>query len=99
MDQLSFLILLGFFALMYFVLIRPQQKRQKDHAAMLQALEVGDDVVTIGGLHGSVLELTDDTVDLEVTDDVVMRFQRSSVARVIDDTPADAVVDDTTTEA
>lgn len=81
--DLSFLILLGFFALMWFVLIRPQQKRQKEHAKMLAALTIGDDVVTIGGLHGTVVALGDDTVDLDVTDDVTLRFQRSAIAKVV----------------
>jgi preprotein translocase subunit YajC len=83
------LLPVAFIAVLYFVLIRPQQKRQKQHQALIRDLQVGDDVVTIGGLHGRVLTLTDDTMDLEVTDDVVLRFQRSSLAKVVRDEPLD----------
>ncbi|MFP5308285.1 MAG: preprotein translocase subunit YajC [Actinomycetes bacterium] len=85
-------ILVAFFGIMYMVLIRPQQKRQKQHQSMLRALTVGDDVVTIGGLHGTVVALTDLHVDLEVTDDVVLRFQRSAIAKVVTDAEAADVV-------
>ncbi|MDX1620658.1 MAG: preprotein translocase subunit YajC [Nitriliruptorales bacterium] len=95
----TFLILLGFFALMYFVMIRPQQKRQKKHQEMLSNLTVDDDVVTIGGLHGTVVALGEGTVDLKVTDDVVLRFQRSSVANVVGDEDVELEHDDSTTEA
>ena len=87
---MELLLPLAFIAVLYLVLIRPQQKRQKQHASMVRELSVGDDVVTIGGLHGHVIALTDDTMDLEVTDDVVMRFQRSSLAKVVTDEPDDA---------
>ena len=79
------LIPLLFLVVLWFLLIRPQQKRQKEHAQLVRDLQVGDAVVTISGLYGLVKELDDDTVDLEVTDDVVLRFQRSSVGRVIRD--------------
>ena len=54
------------FLIFYFLLIRPQQKRQKDHDAMLQAIEKGDAVITSGGLHGKVVSTTDDTLTLEI---------------------------------
>lgn len=84
MGELGGLLLpLLFLVVLYLLLIRPQQKRQKEHRQLVGSLSVGDAVVTIGGLHGQVVALTDDTMDLEVTDDVVMRFQRSSLARVV----------------
>ena len=83
------LIPLLFLVVLWFLLIRPQQKRQKEHAQLVRDLQVGDAVVTISGLYGLVKELDDDTVDLEVTDDVVLRFQRSSVGRVIKDDEAE----------
>jgi preprotein translocase subunit YajC len=79
------LIPLLFLVVLWFLLIRPQQKRQKEHAQLVRELQVGDNIVTISGLHGHVVALTDDTVDIEVTDDIVLRFQRSSVGRVIKD--------------
>lgn len=90
---MELLLPLAFIAVLYLVLIRPQQKRQKEHQRMVSDLSVGDDVVTIGGMHGHVIALTDDTMDLEVTDDVVLRFQRSSLARVVRD-EVEADVDD-----
>ena len=81
------LIPLLFLVVLWFLLIRPQQKRQKEHQKLVRELEVGDDIVTISGLHGHVVALSDDSVDLEVTDDVVMRFQRSSVGRVLREEP------------
>ncbi|MFA9445688.1 preprotein translocase subunit YajC [Egicoccus sp. AB-alg6-2] len=84
MENLSGLLLpLLFLVVLYMLLIRPQQKRQKQHQAQVADLQVGDDVVTIGGLHGRITALSDDTMDLLVTDDVVLRFQRSSLARVV----------------
>lgn len=94
MEQL--IILLLFLGLMWFVLIRPQQKQQKQRKQMLSRLEVGDDVVTIGGLHGNVVAIDEGTgdgggtVDLVVTtvggggnaEDVVLRFRRSAIGEV-----------------
>jgi preprotein translocase subunit YajC len=81
------LIPLLFLVVLWFLLIRPQQKRQKEHLRLVRSLEVGDDVITLSGLHGHVVALTDDTVDLELTDDVVVRFQRQSIGKVLRDEP------------
>jgi len=54
------------FMIFYFLLIRPQQKRQREQEAMLKALEKGDSVVTAGGLHGTVVGVTDDTLTVEI---------------------------------
>jgi len=74
-----------FIGVLYLLLIRPQQKRTKEHKNMVQSITVGDDVVTIGGMHGRVADLTEETMDLEVTDDIILRFQRSSLARIVRD--------------
>lgn len=89
-----------FIAVLYMLLIRPQQKRAKEHRQLVSTLNVGSDVVTIGGLHGRVVDLTDETMDLEVTDDIVLRFQRSSLARVVsdDDLIEEELVDDVAEE-
>jgi preprotein translocase subunit YajC len=89
-EATGLLIPLLFLAVLYVLLIRPQQKRRKDQQRMISALEVGDDIVTIGGLHGHVVSLTDATMDLQVTadSDVVLRFERSSLARVLRDETA-----------
>lgn len=80
-----------FIGVLYLLLIRPQQKRTKEHRNLVKGLKVGDDVVTIGGMHGRVADLTEETMDLEVTDDIVLRFQRSSLAKVV---PDDIELDD-----
>lgn len=83
-----------FIGVLYLLLIRPQQKRTKEHKNLVQSLSVGDDVVTIGGMHGRVVDLTDETMDLEVTDDIILRFQRSSLARVVREDLVEDVDDD-----
>ncbi|MFE5320123.1 preprotein translocase subunit YajC [Paenibacillus sp. NPDC056579] len=78
------------FVVLYFLLIRPQQKRQKTRNMMLGNLKKGDKVVTIGGLHGTILEITDDTVILRVNDVTKLTFERSAVNAV---TPSPASED------
>lgn len=78
------------FVVLYFLLIRPQQKRQKTRNMMLSALKKGDKVVTIGGLHGSIQEITDDTVVLRVNDVTRMTFDRSAIQSVTQQAPAPA---------
>lgn len=80
--QYSPLILM--FLVLYFLLIRPNQKRQKARNEMLNKLQKGDKVVTIGGLHGTILEITDDYVVLRVNDTTKMTFDRSAVNSVVD---------------
>lgn len=70
------------FVVLYFLLIRPQQKRQKTRNMMLGNLKKGDKVVTIGGLHGTILEIGDDTVVLRVNDVTKLTFERSAVNAV-----------------
>lgn len=70
------------FAVFYFLLIRPQQKKQKARNIMLASLKKGDKVVTIGGLHGTIVELTDDTVVLRVNDVTKLTFDRAAVNTV-----------------
>lgn len=75
------LILIG--AFFWFVMIRPQRKRQQERKAMMDSLAVGNDIVTIGGLHGRIEELGDGWVDLLVTEDVVLRFSRTAIGEVV----------------
>ncbi|AJS57535.1 preprotein translocase subunit YajC [Paenibacillus sp. IHBB 10380] len=69
------------FAIFYFLLIRPQQKKQKKRASMLSALQKGDKIVTIGGLHGTILEITDDIVVIRVNDVTKLTFDRSAISQ------------------
>ena len=67
----------------YFLLIRPQQKKQKDHRTMLSGLQKGDVVLTQGGLHGRVTGLMDTVVTLEIADKVRVKVQRGYIAAVV----------------
>jgi preprotein translocase subunit YajC len=73
-------MLLAMFAVMYFILIRPQQKKQKEQDAWLKSLKKGDEVVTTGGVIGRISGLTDNTVTLEVQEKVRIKVLRSSVS-------------------
>jgi preprotein translocase subunit YajC len=77
-------IILGLmFVVMYFVLYRPQRKRQQEAQNLLSTLQKGDEVVTIGGIHGTIKKLTEDSVVLEVDKGVRMKFSRSAIARTL----------------
>ncbi len=67
----------------YFLLIRPQTKRAKEHKAMVEALKKGDEVVTNGGLLGRIAEVGDNFILLEAADNVTLKVQRQSVAAVM----------------
>jgi preprotein translocase subunit YajC len=70
------------FVVLYFLLIRPQQKRQKNRNMMLLNLKKGDKVSTIGGMHGTIVEITDDIVVLKVNDVSKLTFDRSAINAV-----------------
>ncbi|MFN3785322.1 MAG: preprotein translocase subunit YajC [Thiothrix sp.] len=72
-----------FFAIMYFMIIRPQQKRAKEHKQMLDALNKGDEVVTGGGVLGKVAAITDNFVELTIADNVTIKVQKHAVASVL----------------
>jgi preprotein translocase subunit YajC len=76
-------LMLAFFAVVYFVMIRPQMKRQKEHKAMIEALAKGDEVVIAGGVLGKVTKMGDSTLHVEVAPGVELQVQRSSVAQVL----------------
>lgn len=84
------LVILGaLFAILYFMLIRPQQKRVKDHMAMMKALKKGVKVITSGGLIGSITKLEgDDIVVLEIAQGVRVRVAKSSISEITDDKSA-----------
>jgi preprotein translocase subunit YajC len=76
------------FLILYFLLIRPQQQRQKQAEAMLKALKKGDRVVTNGGIYGTVVGVEDAKVVLRVAEDVKLEFTKASVVQVLGDPPA-----------
>jgi preprotein translocase subunit YajC len=67
----------------YFILIRPQRKRAQDHDQMISTLQKGDEVVTIGGMHGTISKMSEDSVVLEVDKGVKLTFSRSAIARTL----------------
>ena len=79
----SMLPLVLMFAVLYFVMIRPQMKKQKEHRAMVDALAKGDEVITAGGLLGRVSRLGEGFISVEVADGVEVQLQRASVVQVL----------------
>lgn len=79
----TFLPLLLMLVVLYFVMIRPQQKRVKEHAAMVGALKKGDEVVTNGGLGGSVTQVNDAFLTLKIADNVEVNVQKQSIATLL----------------
>ena len=71
------------FAIFYFLIIRPQQKREKDRRNMLSSLKEGDDIITIGGIYGRILNLKEDVVTLDVGDKIKIKVTRSAIGNVL----------------
>ena len=82
----AFIPLILMFAIFYFLLIRPQQKKAKHHRELLGSLKKGDKVVSSGGLHGIITGLTDDVVTMEISPKVRVKVSRSSIAGVMNRT-------------
>ena len=82
-NLFSLLPLVLMFVVLYFIMIRPQMKRQKETKAMLEALAKGDEVVTSGGVIGRVIKLGDSILLVEVANGVELQVQRGSVVRVL----------------
>lgn len=78
------LIMIGiFFVIMYFMIIRPQSKRQKEHKALMESLSKGDEVVTNGGLMGKIRGVSDDTIRIELAENVVIKVQKHAIGSVL----------------
>ena len=82
-SLMSMLPLFLMFVVLYFVMIRPQMKKQKEHKAMIDAIAKGDEVVTAGGVLGKVSKLGDSYVGLEVANGVESQIQRSAIVQVL----------------
>ena len=76
-------LMVGMFAIMYFIVIRPQQKQKKEREALLRAVKKGDRVVTTSGIHGTVSGLDEHTVTLRVGDQLKLTFDRSAIGRIV----------------
>jgi len=80
---MSFLPLIVIFAVFYFMLIRPQMKRAKEHKQLVSQLSKGDEVITNGGLLGKITDVSDSFVTLELADNLQIKLQRQAVASVM----------------
>ena len=89
LGNLVFLaLLIGVF---YFLLIRPQKRRVEQHRSLIDSIQVGDEIITIGGLYGTVRTIGDDQIDIEVSPGTTLKFTKAAIARRVNDEP-DAVV-------
>ena len=91
MNGSGFLIIIVAFAFLWFVLIRPQKRRQIEAARMLNSLNVGDEVLTAGGIYGEVTELQDEAVMVRIAPELEVRVARKAIGAVVprEEPPAD----------
>ncbi len=80
---MSIIFLIGMFVIMYFFLIRPQVKRQKEHKAMVEALKKGDEIQSMGGMMGKIIEIGDNFMKVEIADNVIVTVRKTSVEAVM----------------
>ena len=78
-DLMSMLPIILMFVVLYFVMIRPQMKRAKEHKTMVESLQKGDEVIAAGGIVGRIMRITDNYVTLEIADKVEVRVQRPAI--------------------
>ncbi len=79
---MNFLPLIFIFVIFYFLLIRPQQKKQKEHQKLINSLKTGDKVVTTAGIHGIITNVKENTVIIKVADNTKIEFDRAAVVTV-----------------
>ena len=89
----TILFLLLLFGVVYFLMIRPQQKRRREAQTMQNQLGPGDQIVTIGGLHGTIVTMDDDVATLEVAPGVQVKFARQAIARTLPRQDAEETAD------
>ncbi len=85
MQELGqFLPLIFLFAIFYFLIIRPQQKQQKAHTAMLEALSKGDDIITTGGLLAEVVKVEEDFIKIKLNDTTIVKLDKAFVNKKVE---------------
>lgn len=87
-GNMMWIMLIAMFAIMYFFMIRPQNKKQKEIANFRKSLEVGQNVVTAGGIHGKIKDIKDDHIVLEIADNVKIKIDKNSIFAYNDNTAA-----------
>ncbi len=80
----SFLPLILLFAIFYFLIIRPQQKAQKEHKLMLEALKKGDKIITTGGLIATIVKPEEDFIKIKLNDDTIVKLDRAYVSKKVE---------------
>lgn len=87
LSSTSMLMIVAMIAIFYFVMIRPQSKKQKELKRQREAMQKGDRVVTAGGIHGKIRDIRDTTIMVEVAPGVELKLDKASVYPVVEDTP------------
>jgi preprotein translocase subunit YajC len=87
MESLIFIVFL--FVIVWLLFLMPARRRQRAHAAMQDSVDAGDEIITAGGLHGTVLTTGEEEVELEIAPDVVVRLDRRAIAAVARDVPVE----------
>ena len=82
-PMLQFLPLVVLFAVFYFLIIRPQQKTQKEHKAMIEKLDKNDEIITSGGIHGTVVGTAEKSVTIRIADNVKIEVERSAIQQLV----------------
>ncbi len=82
-SALGFLLPIFILILMYFILIRPQSKKMKEHKQMLTQIKVGDEISTAGGILGKIVKVGESYVQLKISDTVDIKIQKSSVSKIL----------------
>jgi preprotein translocase subunit YajC len=80
---MQFLPLVALLAVFYFMILRPQQKRAKEHKTLMEALQKGDEVITIGGILGKVTKVGEENVAVEIADGVIVQVQKPAIQNVL----------------
>jgi preprotein translocase subunit YajC len=76
-------LLFGFMILIYFLMIRPENKRRKTHKEMLESLDLGEEVVTAGGILGKISKISDQYIELSISDNMKIKVQKTSISTVL----------------
>ena len=82
-SAIGFLLPIFILILMYFILIRPQSKKMKEHKQMLNQIKTGDEISTAGGILGKIIKVGDSFVEVQISEGVLIKLQKSSVSKIL----------------
>ena len=94
MSAGALIVIVVLFALFWFLLVRPQRRRSQEQVALIHSLEVGDEIVSAGGLYGVITELDDEELRVEISDGLVVRMARNAVVGIVEHDEEDEEDDD-----